>query len=131
MTISFRFTRGRLVVRRVLMKHAYPAWPMMAIDTGARVSVVTPKVAQELGFDTVQTEPTVSIIGATGKAGAALLRVASAAIMGQEVRDLRVLCHPLPAELQLDGILGLDFLKHFDIHISNSTETLTLTRWRE
>ena len=113
------------------MKHAYPAWPMMAIDTGARVSVVTPKVAQELGFDTVQPEPTVSIIGATGKAGAALLRVASAAIMGQEVRDLRVLCHPLPAELQLDGILGLDFLKHFDIHISNSTETLTLTRWRE
>jgi len=131
MTVSFRFTRGRLIARRVLLKHAYPAWPMMAIDTGARVSVVTPKVAQELGFDTGETEPTVNIIGATGKSGAALLRVASAAIMGQEVRNLRVLCHPLPAELQLDGILGLDFLRHFDIQIANSTEMLTLTRWRQ
>jgi len=131
MKISFAFTRGKLITRRVLMRHVFPAWPMMAIDTGARASVVSPRVAQELGFDSSETEPTVNIIGATGKSGAAFLRVASAGIMGQEVANLRVLCHPLPAELQLDGVLGLDFLKHFDVQISNSTETLTLTRWRE
>ncbi|MHC4717973.1 MAG: retropepsin-like aspartic protease family protein [Planctomycetota bacterium] len=131
MRTSFGFSRGKLIVPPVHMRHVSQARPIMALDTGARLTVITPRVAQELGFPPDEIEPDVSIIGATGSASAALLRVASVSIRGMEVRRVRVLCHPLPPTLGLDDILGLDFLRHFDIEIANSTETMTLTRWRE
>lgn len=55
----------------------------------------------------------------------------SVSVMGLEVRNLQVICHELPASLGLQGILGLDFLKHFKIVIDNEAETVTLTKWRE
>ncbi len=131
MKVSFRFTRGRLITHRVLMRHEFPAWPMMAVDTGARMTVVTPRKAEELGFEPGDIQPSMNILSATGTAPAAVLTVKSVAVMGQEVKDLRVLCYPLPAGLQLDGVLGLDFLERFDIEIRNSTGTFTLTRWQE
>ena len=131
MKVSFPFTCGRLITHRVLVRHEFPAWPMMAVDTGARMTVVTPRTAEELGFEPGDIEPSVRILSATDSAPAALLRVRSVAVMGHEIEGLHVLCYPLPAELQLDGILGLNFLERFDIEISNSTETITLTRWQE
>ncbi len=132
MSVSFGFSRGRLIVVPVRMRHeGLPHCPDMALDTGARLTVITPAIAREIGLEPDGTEPTVSITGATGTASAVLLRVASVSVLGAEVRNLRVLCHLLPAKLKHDGILGLNFLSHFDIEISNRTETVTLTRWRD
>ncbi len=46
-------------------------------------------------------------------------------------RNVRAICHALPPRLQLDGILGINFLNRFNVEISYETETVTLTRWRE
>ncbi len=73
----------------------------------------------------------VNVTGAIGTGSAVLLRVASVSVLGEEVRDLRVLCHALPPNLKIEGILGLNFLKHFNIVIDNETEIVTLTKWRE
>jgi len=132
MSVSFRFSRGRLIVVPVRIRHeGPPQCPDMALDTGARLTVITPGIAKELGLEPDGTELNVSITGATGTASAALLRVASVSVLGAEVRNLRVLCHPLPTRLKVDGVLGLNFLCHFDIEISNRAETVTLTKWRE
>ena len=130
MSASFPFTRGRLITHRVLVRHEFPAWPMMPVEAGARMTVVTPRTAEELGFEPSDIEPSMSILSATGSAPAALLRMRSVAVMGHEVEDLRVLCYPLPARLELDGILGLNFLDRFDIEISNSTERVGLGEQR-
>ncbi len=131
MSVSFGFSRGRLIVVPVVMRHAYVCEPVMALDTGARLTVVTPKVARELGFEPDEMEREISVVGATGAEPAALLRVKSVSVLGEKVTNMRVLCHQLPPTLGLDGILGLNFLKEFRIVIDNETETLTLTRWRE
>ena len=102
----------------------------MALDTGARVTVITPRLARELGLEPDKVEPSVNVVSATGVARAAQLTLASVSILGAEVANLRVVCHPLPANLGLDGILGLNFLDRFNVEISNETETVTLTRWR-
>ncbi len=72
-----------------------------------------------------------NVVGATGSAPAAVLRVASVSLLGLEVRNLRVICHELPSRLGLQGILGINFLNRFNIEISYETETVTLARWRE
>ena len=131
MSVFFGFTRGKLIIPPVHMRHAGQIRPAMALDTGARLTVITPRVARELGFPEEELEPEVRIVGATGNASAALLRVASVSVGGAEVKNVRVLCYELPPALGLDGVLGLSFLKHFDIQVSNSTETVTLTEWRE
>ena len=131
MSVSFPFTRGRLILPPVEMRHTFPAWPAVALDTGARLSVITPELARALGFEPEELKPTTGIVGATGPASGAALSVASVSVMGAEVRDLRVVCYALHPRLGLDGVLGMDFLKHFDIEIRNSTETVTLARWRE
>lgn len=130
MSVSFKFKRGKLILLPIHMQHTAQMRPVMALDTGARLTVITPRVARELGFPEDELEPEVKIIGATGKASAALIRVASVSVGDTEVRNVRVLCYELPPALGLDGILGLSFLKSFDIQISNSTETVTLTEWQ-
>jgi hypothetical protein len=37
--------------------------------------------------------------------------------VGQKVAALDVLCHDLPAESGIDGLLGLNFLRHFRLTI--------------
>ncbi len=131
MRVSFRFDRDDLIMVPVRMRHVSPAWPNMVLDTGARVTVVTPRIALELGFGREDLEPAVTVHGATGSGRAAALEVPSVSLMGMEVANLRVLCHPLPAHALFDGILGMNFLNYFEIEISNKRETVTLTRWRE
>ena len=126
------------------MQHAAdPWWPVMAFDTGARLTVITPKLAGELGLDPDEAEGTVEVVGAVAAASAPVLRVASVSVSDAEVRDLRVVCHPLSSKLGLDGILGLNFLDRFNIEINNAAssgrrrrpdreaERVVLTRWRE
>ena len=132
MSVSFSFSRGRVIVLPVEMRHeGATQCPDMALDTGARMTVITPRLAREIGLKPDGTEPTISVTGVFGAGSAVLLRVASVSVLGAEVRNLRVLCHTLPSKLKIEGIIGLNFLKHFKIVIDNETETATLSKWRE
>ena len=102
----------------------------MALDTGARLSVINPATAEELGFAPEDLEPSITVTGATGGTPAAMVKVDSVSVLGFEVRHVRAVCHALPPRLRLDGILGLDYLKHFNITIDHEAETVTLEKWR-
>ena len=131
MRVSFGFTRGRLILVPVRFEHKISYRPDMALDTGARMSLIVPELARALGFEPEKMEPAVRLVSATGPASAALLMVASVSVLGLKVKNLRVMCHLLPPDLGLDGLLGLNFLNHFNIEIDNDTETVTLTARRE
>ena len=131
MTVSFGFSRGRLLIAPVRMRHKHVREPVMALDTGARVSAIIPEVAAALGFEPGEMEDDATVFGATGDAPASILKVASVSVLGLEVRNLRVICHELHPRFGLQGILGLNFLRHFRIVIDNESETVTLTKWRE
>jgi len=47
------------------------------------------------------------------------------------VAPVRALCYKLPPDFHLDGILGLDFLKHFNITIDHGSETVSMEKWAE
>jgi len=37
--------------------------------------------------------------------------------LGHKVDHVNVACHDLPPKSRVDGLLGLSFLKHFDINL--------------
>jgi hypothetical protein len=57
-------------------------------------------------------------------------KVRSATAIGQKVTRLDVLCHDLPAESGVDGLLGINFLRHFKLTIRFRKGIIDLTRER-
>ncbi|MEA3341964.1 MAG: hypothetical protein U9R15_18530 [Chloroflexota bacterium] len=47
-------------------------------------------------------------------------------VFGREARDLEIACGDLPPVLKIDGVLGLNFLRHFDLRINFREEYIEL-----
>jgi predicted aspartyl protease len=84
-----------------------------------------------LGYD--PADPTLDrqrIVTGSGIEYAPRTTVRSATAIGQKVTNLDVLCHDLPAESGVDGLLGLSFLKHFKLTIRFRKGIIDLNRER-
>jgi hypothetical protein len=82
---------------------------LMVLDTGSPISVISPHVAQDLRVRGALPETTdphhywlreLAVIEASGEA---------------TLPDIRVRVLPRLAPLQVDGLLGLDFFRRFDL----------------
>ena len=82
----------------------------MVIDTGATTTIIPPKVAVAIGCDPAESKQRMSIITASGTEYLPVVKVPLVRCLGGEVRMLPVVCHDLPAQSTIDGLLGLDFL---------------------
>jgi len=75
-------------------------------------------LATQLGYD--PANPGLArqrIITGSGIEYAPRVTARSATASGQKVAHLEVLCHDLPTESGVDGLLGLNFLKRFKLTI--------------
>ena len=68
------------------------------------------------------------VVTGSGIEYAPVIRVAKLSAIGESVEGLRVLCHDLPDEARVDGLLGLSFFRRFDTQISFSHGVLELHR---
>jgi len=90
----------------------------VVLDTGASLTIVATDIMAQLGYD--PANPGLGrqrIITGSGVEYAPRTTVRSATAIGQKVANLEVLCHDLPPESGVDGLLGLSFLKHFKLTI--------------
>jgi hypothetical protein len=90
----------------------------MAMDTGARTTIVRPDLAEEIGID-LRDDPTSEVVGVGGTATVRKGVVDAVTVLGHPVRAVEVVCQDLHPALAFDGILGLDVLQHFNITIDN------------
>ena len=97
-----------------------------ALDTGASNTTIPPKVATALGYDLSHPKQEVGLITGGGIVSAKIITVRKLTALGQTVEDIDVLCHDLPENSIIDGLLGMNFLEHFDIDSSFSTGTIEL-----
>jgi predicted aspartyl protease len=90
----------------------------VVLDTGASLTIIASDVLTRLGYD--PANPMLErqrIITGSGDEYARRVTVRSATAIGQKVTDLEVLCHDLPAESGVDGLLGVNFLRHFKLTV--------------
>jgi len=90
----------------------------MALDTGAILTVIPIETAVAIGYDPAKTRKRVELVTASGVELAPQLTVRTARCLGQTVRNLAVVCHELPAQSPVKGLLGLNFLRHFNVQLN-------------
>jgi predicted aspartyl protease len=103
----------------------------VVLDTGASMTIIATDVMGRLGYD--PANPVLDrqrIITGSGIEYSPLANVCSATAIGQRVTNLDVLCHDLPPESGVDGLLGLNFLRHFKLTIRFRKGIIDLNRER-
>jgi|SRR4029077_8600150 predicted aspartyl protease len=103
----------------------------VVLDTGASLTIVATDIIAQLGYD--PANPSLErqrIVTGSGIEYAPRTTVRSATAIGQKVTNLDVLCHDLPPESGVDGLLGLSFLKHFKLTIRFRKGIIDLNRER-
>lgn len=90
----------------------------MALDTGATYSIITKEVAQSLELQPELSNEKIQIITASNAEEAPVLSLEKMRIGKSEVENIKVIVNDLPQESFIDGLLGLNFLRNFNIHLN-------------
>ena len=96
----------------------------MALDTGATFVTIPTDAARNLGYDLDQPNSTISVATANGVTEAPLIELASVETMGARSDHVRAICLDMPEGLRFRGLLGMSFLRNFDIDLHLRSGTL-------
>jgi len=89
----------------------------MVLDTGATFTVISWDVAEALGYEPTASIPTVNLATAGSLEQAPVITVARIEALAVEAVNVDVACLDLPPATRVRGLLGLSFLKHFNIDL--------------
>lgn len=89
----------------------------LIFDTGATYTMIPWKVAESLGYDPALSRKRTSIVTASTTETVPLITIKALSTLGHKVDEVEVACHDLPPKSRVDGLLGLSFLKNFDINL--------------
>ncbi len=99
---------------------------IVALDTGSSNTSIPTKIASDLGYDLSNPKQVVLLTTGSGILPAKIITLRKLTAIGESVKNIDVVCHDLPFGSTIDGVLGLNFLSHFDLNISFSTGTIEL-----
>jgi clan AA aspartic protease (TIGR02281 family) len=85
----------------------------LILDTGAAFTALSRSVVKVIGYDPALTGERQEIITANGVLDVPKLRVASITVGDNQAKEVEVICHDIPELVEVRGLLGLSFLKHF------------------
>jgi predicted aspartyl protease len=111
--VSFRFDPGRglVIVRAEVTGPAGSVGLRLALDTGATGTLVNADMLVLIGLDPAASGDRTRITTGSGVEYVARVVVPRIDALGIARESLPVLCHTLPPTTQIDGLLGLDFLR--------------------
>ena len=98
----------------------------MALDTGAILTMIPIETALAIGYDPANAKRRTEMITVSGVEYAPQLIVRAVRVLGQTVGTLDVVCHDLPAQSPVKGLLGLNVLRHFNVHLNFLRKILAL-----
>ena len=99
----------------------------LIVDTGASHSIVSHRLAIELGLYSDSTLGTVTMNTVGGTVQAPLARMKSIRLAEAEVRDSVVVIHDIPdSPAGVEGLLGLSALRQFQVTLDPTRKVLSL-----
>jgi Aspartyl protease len=123
-SVPFRFVNRHLIVLAVSINHTGPY--DFLLDSGTQITMIDPSLAAALHLNTHG----MAVVAGVGSGQSAtyaqldLVEAGSHAIARQKVLVYNL--QNFPADAHLQGILGEDFLEHFDLLIDNAHRLLCL-----
>jgi len=116
--VVFAALQGRLPGQRRRLR--------LALDTGATYTMIPWEIARALGSHPERSRRQVQLLTASGLVYAPLVTLNEVRALGQSVQKLDALVHDLPPDARVDGLLGLNFLRHFKLTLDFPNGLLTL-----
>jgi predicted aspartyl protease len=96
----------------------------LGLDTGATITVLSHRIAKSLGLNPLGTSK-VGTVG--GIITVPLARLRSLEVGDAAVHDLVVSIHDFSTDPRIEGLLGLDYLKHFSVSLDARRKLLVLS----
>jgi clan AA aspartic protease (TIGR02281 family) len=87
----------------------------MLLDTGAAYTALSWEVAKDLGYDPAGSPERVSIVTANGVIEVPKLTVQRIVFRELFVRRVEIICLDVPELAEIEGLVGLSFLRHFRV----------------
>jgi predicted aspartyl protease len=127
MTFGFDPSQGLIIVP---VRSFGPVGDMivrLALDTGATSTLINSEIMVLLGYDPATSPHRIQVTTGSGVEFCPRVTVQRLEALGKTVNDFPVLSHTLPPTSQVDGLLGLDFFRGFQISIDFRNGTITIT----
>lgn len=126
--ITLKFDPSAPIMLDVELEYLSTCKRKLVLDTGTYLTVINPQTAEELGYEPPQLVPTTKVYGIIGSKLVPSIRLKSILLFNEKLNSITALCIDLSPELKIDGLLGLNFLRHFKINFDFETGTLTFDR---
>ncbi len=90
----------------------------LALDTGATYTIIPWKIARTVGLQPELSKERIDIITASGVENVPVVMLENMRVAGSEATGIRAIIHDLPPRSFVDGLLGLNFLRNFNLHLN-------------
>ena len=116
--ISTPFVRDReLMVVDAEVAGPIRSWQArLVVDTGAAATTLTPQVVEKIGYSRRDGYKKASVHTAIGEEHGYWLRVAEFTVLDVTTPDFALTVFPLGHD-DIDGLVGMNFLRHFNFEI--------------
>lgn len=98
----------------------------MALDTGATYTMIPVEAAVAIGCDPLRSRRKIEITTGSSTEYVPVITVPKFRALGVEIKNMDIVCHDLPPQSPVEGLLGLNFLKKAKIIIDFSKNTIDL-----
>ena len=100
----------------------------MVLDTGATYTIIPWNVAFSLGYDPAVSKRRVKLVMGGSVEYAPIITVTAFTALGESIAHFDVICHDLPEDAKVDGLVGMNFLRNFDLSVKFSEGIIELKR---
>ena len=123
---SFSTTSSLIFVDAIAIGPAGPVTSQLVLDTGAVRTTLVPAIAESIGYTrAAMNKPTV-IHTATGVERSYLVHLVKLTTLGFTISNLEINVADLGHDI--DGLLGIDFLWHFNFEVRPAERRIILER---
>jgi len=118
--------QGVIVCHAEIVGSAIDLTLKMALDTGATYTMIPTEAAIAIGCRPLESKRKLKVTMGNGTDYVPVITIPKFRAFGVEIRNMDVVCHNLPTQSPVEGLLGLNFLKKAKIIINFSENTIAV-----
>jgi predicted aspartyl protease len=100
----------------------------LVLDTGAAETILIPDVLDDLGYNPLQGEEITVMRSVVGREHGYMIRVEGFDCLGHRSRNFRVNAQDLPDGWNIEGLIGLSFLRQFNYEVRSGEGRICVER---
>lgn len=121
---------GDVIVTEVKLTASLATTARMVFDTGATFVMLPWKIATGIGLE-IDPKRIIQTTTASTVESAPLVVIPKVSVLGEEIENVEALVKDLPPKAGVDGLLGMSFIKYFNVEINFEKGKLIFDRLRK